>query len=113
MKFVVLPILSALALAGCGGTTGSLSPPPISTTQVSSVIASVQDAVNRGCNVAVEAASVADILAALGVPYVGMVADIAQQVCGAFNRSGSSRNGTFQATVSVKGRVIPVRGVRV
>lgn len=112
-RLLLIPIaLLAIALAGCSGNV--TGPPPISSTQVSDVITQVQNGVKTGCSVAVQASSVASILSAVGVPYIGMVSDIATQICGAFNRAGASRRGVaVLPTLMVNGKAIKLRGHRV
>ena len=114
MKSLLLipAVLLSLGLASCDVTTSD--PPPVTPTQVTDVITEVQAGVKTGCSIAVQTQSVANILSAIGVPYVGMVSDIVAQVCGAFNKAGATRRGgAVSPVVLIKGHAIKLRGHRI
>lgn len=101
-----LACAAALALTGCGKTIDGTGP---AADQVASVIADVQANVKTACGYVVAASSVANILTAIGVPYVGMAADVAQQVCGALTTVSARRGGP---SVIVNGRRIAIKARR-
>ena len=94
--------ISALVfmLAGCG-TTGGLNRDKLDQT-----IADIQAAATQICSFVPAVSTVSAILSATGVPYVGMVPSIAEQICAAVTR----RSGAAVPAVQVNGKMIPVRG---
>lgn len=107
MRALLIPVLlGSLALAGCANSGGTTAPP-----QVSETIAQVQNAVREGCAFVPTAATISAILSAIGVPYVGMVTDVASQVCMAIIRPSAGRGS--RPALKVNGKVITIEGKRV
>lgn len=108
-------LLCALAvLPGCITTTDG-GVPTVSTpnAKVAEIISEVQAGVRTGCSIAVQADSIANILSAVGVPYVGLVSDVVGQVCAAFSRTSARRGVAAAPTVVIKGKAIRVKGKRI
>lgn len=99
-------------LAGCSG--GPSLPPlvPVDTSSVDAFVKSVQADVQAGCGIVIQASSITDILAALGVPYVGLASTIVKQVCGAFNKMGARRGVQSEPILIVRGQPIRLQGYR-
>lgn len=114
MKFLSIATLSiALMLGGCATRN---APPPVSPGQVSDVIATIQTKIAAVCQISADYSGIINLVNAIGVPYVGMVNDIANQVCAAFNRPTVRRranlDGTLRVVIGVRGRPVLVTGHR-
>ena len=101
-KLLLIPVAAiSLLSASCGTTgTGTVSE------QVSTVIADIQAAAVAVCAFAPSTTTVANILSAIGVPYVGMVGAVSQQICDAMAR----RSGAAAPVITINGRKIAVTG---
>lgn len=107
----------SLALAACGtvplpapGPAPAPAPSPIGG-QVAEIVADAKAIIQATCGWVVEGQSLANIASAMGVPYVGMAADIASQVCGAL-QAASAKRGSARPHVIVRGRSIAIRAHR-
>ncbi len=98
--------LLALPLAGCAGgsATGSLPSP----TQVQDTITQIQAITTQVCKFAPTAATVANIIDALGLHGAGAVGDIANQICSAVTKVGATRHGGSPkvAGVRIRGKFV-------
>lgn len=113
-RLLLIPALAvSLGLAGCatpGGGTASTTP----SIDVTGTITQIQSGVQTFCGYQVTGQTVANILGALGVPYVGVAADVIRQVCGALTRSGAHRRGGVnRPTLVVGGKRIAIDATRV
>lgn len=104
MKVLLIPALALSLLASGCGTTGG-----IDTGKVSSTIADIQSAAVTLCSFSPSVSTVSAILSALGVPVVGMVPEIANQICSAIS-SHSARRSSGTPRMVVRGKVVLVTG---
>lgn len=100
MKKLLMVSALALALSGCGTTGG------IDQGRIDQTIADVQATAARVCSFVPTASTVSAILSALGTPYVGLVTDVAAQICGAIVR----RTGAAAPSITVNGKTIAIQG---
>ncbi len=106
-KLLILPLLlGCLALAGCGTVSGT-APAQTLPPEVTNVITQIKDATKAGCKFEPTVATITSVLNLAGVPYVGMVGDLANRFCAAVTKLGAKR-GALKMTY--KGKTVPIRG---
>ncbi len=126
-KLGTVAILAAVLslVAACGKTVDGSGPvpagapaastsSPVNADQLDSVIAEVQAGVKAACGWVVAGQSIANIVTAIGVPYVGMVAEITSEACTALQATHvlGRRAKSKPPSVTVKGKVIVLRAHR-
>lgn len=100
-KLFLIPILALTLLTGGCTTTGS-----IDQARIQQTIADIQAAATALCSFTPSLTTVTNILSAIGVPYVGIVPEVADQICGAIVR----RSGAGTPRLVVRGKSIPITG---
>lgn len=104
-----LACAAALALAGCGKTVDGTGPSAAGDQVAAVAVKEVQADVLKGCGYVIEYGSVAQMIGALGVPYIGMAVDLATQACTALT---STVRGAGRPAVIVNGKRIVIRARR-
>jgi ABC-type proline/glycine betaine transport system substrate-binding protein len=114
-KLIMLAAIGAALSLGACATASDPNAPAVTTTipaNVQAVITEVQTDVKTACGYSVDVSTIANVLSAIGVPYVGMVSEIVSQVCGAVNKLGSRRGASGPPKLVVNGRTIVIHGHR-
>lgn len=111
MRLFLIPVVLTLGLAGCatpGGQDTTLPP------AITDVIAQVQAATKQACSYEPTVETIANVLSAVGVPYVGMVSTVANQICSVVTKFGATRGGkrmmVVRHAVTGKVRSVPIEG---
>ena len=111
---MMVPVMAALALSGCATTPGGTPTVPALPQNVTDTVVAIKDAVKTACGYEPTVDTITSILSGIGVPYVGMVSTVANQVCSVVTKFGARRGGARAMTVrhSVTGTptTVVVRG---
>lgn len=110
-RLLMIPVL-AFSLAGCaglpGGGTGTLPP------AVTDAIGQIQAATKQACSYQPTVETIANLLSAIGVPYVGMVSTVSNQICSVVTKFGAGRGGkrmmAVRSEVTGKVKSVEIKG---
>jgi predicted small lipoprotein YifL len=100
--------------SGPAATPTATSAPSVDSDQIAGVVSEVQAGVKDLCGWVVASQSIVNIVSAVGVPYVGMVAEITKEACTALQATHvlGRRARSKPPSVTVKGKVIVLKAHR-
>lgn len=110
----IFALIGSYALAGCtsappgdGITRPNITGPSLTQPGgVTDAIKQVQTTATQICSFQPTVNTVASLLNFVGVPYIGMASDIAQQICSAVTAKSARRGGARLHGVKIRGKFV-------